>query len=133
MAVSREGDRALLGLPSKAEKPDPQSVYVRRVSWIISRGEIPDGQFIIDTCGRKLCINPWHLMLTDHPPTREEDYHAEDDSQPQKQSVQMMHPKMLEQIIKARRQGMSLRKIAEKFQLSPGAVRWHLRKISREQ
>jgi hypothetical protein len=121
----------LLGLPSKKERPDPQTVYVRRVSWIVSRGEIPEGQFIIDTCGHKMCINPWHLILTDKPPARDEEYHEEPVPKRHVQS-QRVSQKTIEQIFRARKQGMSLRQIAEKFGIATSSIRWHLRKINRE-
>jgi len=34
----------------------------RRVSFAIHRGALPQGQFVISQCGKRLCTNPEHLM-----------------------------------------------------------------------
>ena len=37
-----------------------------RVSWLLWRGELEEGQEVDHTCGNRLCVNPDHLQLVTH-------------------------------------------------------------------
>lgn len=37
-----------------------------RLSWLMFRGEIPEGKWVLHTCDSKLCVNPDHLYLGVH-------------------------------------------------------------------
>lgn len=40
--------------------------YAHRVAWILTNGEIPDGQWVLHRCDVRLCVRPAHLFLGNH-------------------------------------------------------------------
>lgn len=42
-----------------------KSIGINRIAWILFKGSIKKGYFVIQTCGNKLCTNPNHLILAE--------------------------------------------------------------------
>ena len=40
-----------------------KTMRAHRVSWLLFRGEIPDGSGVLHKCGKRDCVNPEHLYL----------------------------------------------------------------------
>jgi hypothetical protein len=38
-------------------------ITARKLAYQLSRGDVPQGLFVVATCGNRLCVNPLHLQL----------------------------------------------------------------------
>ena len=107
-------------------------VKAHRFSWAIHGGLLPDGSILCHTCDRPLCVNPAHLVLGDNGDNiRDRDIkgHTARGPNPRKGSSGTKNPaaklnwELVLDIRTLREGGMSLRKIGDRFGVSPSQVR----------
>lgn len=49
----------VIGLSAK------KTITAHRASWLLAKGEIPEGLFVLHNCDVRACVNPNHLRLGD--------------------------------------------------------------------
>lgn len=52
-----------VGCLSKHGEPG-ESIVVHRYAWELANGDIPEGMYVQQTCGKRHCVNPEHLYIT---------------------------------------------------------------------
>ncbi len=89
-----------------------------RFSWMLHRGEIPNGLHVLHTCDTPSCVNPDHLFLGTHTEN------IKDRDRKRRNTRGVTHPKAklseddVRELRKMRQQGMSYRKLADFFHLN---------------
>jgi len=64
--IKQEGCWSWNGCPSKKYKAlqyEGKIIGAHRASWILHKGQIPDGMYVCHTCDNPECTNPEHLFL----------------------------------------------------------------------
>jgi len=104
-----------------------------RVAWLLHRGPIPNGLWVLHKCDVPLCVNPGHLYLGTHQ-NNVRDMWARGRGSPPPHAVgeansrRVMSDKQERQVLKLRRAGATYRAIAERFGVSVCAIGGALRR-----
>ncbi len=98
-----------------------------RASWIIYRGEIPEGMLVCHTCDNKRCTNPDHLFLGSHKENTQ-DMHSKGRGNIGKKNNKTVLTE--EQVIEIRnllKIGVKMTRIAKDYSVNPGTI-WFISK-----
>jgi hypothetical protein len=106
-----------------------KDMSAHRASWLIHRGEIPDGGLVLHHCDTPSCVRPDHLFLGSHSTNAI-------DREWKRRGGQRGFPRPLPsekhlQIAADFYSGMAVRAVARKHGVAPGTVRNCIRKIPR--
>lgn len=94
-------------------------IYTHRASWLIFRGEIPNGFCVCHHCDNPLCINPNHLFLGTH----------KDNMDDRKKKNKGKYSKdLIKKVFYLRQSGVKFKDIKRIFNIPIGSISWVLKK-----
>lgn len=89
-----------------------------RVSWILHYGEIPDGMFVLHKCDNPACVNPDHLFLGTQQENIQDMVNKKRHSRHESHRSAKLTRQDVKDIIELRRQKISMRKIADMYNIT---------------
>lgn len=98
-------------------------VRAHRVSWMLSRGEIPAGMCVCHRCDNPACVNPHHLFIGTIADNNHDRHRKMRDARMELASGAKLTRADVLEIIKMRRSGTIYRVIGERFGVSWSAAR----------
>lgn len=97
---------------------DGQIHMAHRCSWMIHKGPIPKGLFVLHKCDNRRCVNPDHLFLGTHEDNMRDMVAKKRQAVGSKVASSKLTEEAVRQIRALRQSGMKYREIAEAFGLS---------------
>jgi len=97
---------------------DGQIHMAHRYSWMIHKGPIPKGLFVLHKCDNRICVNPDHLFLGTHEDNMRDMVTKKRQAVGSKVASSKLTEEIVRQIRALRQSGMKYREIAEAFDLS---------------
>lgn len=101
---------------------DPRNIVTHRASYILHKGNIPQGMLVRHLCHVKLCVNPDHLALGTPKTNSRDEADAGKLRVGEKHHRTRMTESRVREMRKLRIAGWSVRRLAAKFGVSEGAV-----------
>jgi hypothetical protein len=105
-------DQEQLGERSRAQ--------AHRIAWALTH-KSPGTSHVLHTCDNPRCVNPGHLFLGDHA------VNMADKAAKGRATSRKLSQQDKDYLRELREEGWSLRELAQRFDIAPSSVRWHLR------
>lgn len=103
---------------------DGKTMQANRASWVLFRGQIPEGMFVCHRCDVRSCVNPDHLFLGTQKQNLED--MVRKGRSPRPQGEKSGHAKITNEAVLEmrllRRQGKKIKELADKFGVGPSHV-----------
>ena len=93
-----------------------------RVSWILFKGEIPEGKMVLHSCDKPCCVNPDHLFLGTDEDNKNDRQNKLRQARGSNHGSAIFTEKDVLQIRSLREEGFKIREIAEYFGAKEGTV-----------
>jgi hypothetical protein len=101
----------------------PKLARAHRISYLIFKGLIPKGKYVLHSCDNPICVNPHHLFLGTHDSNMEDCRKKGRMAKGEQNGRAVLTQQSIIQIFELQEKGWGCYKLARKFRVSHMAIR----------